>query len=95
MGNKEDFSLNAILAHECGHQLVFRHPKLSRWLQGKVTPLSEEALASLIGSLLVSDVDDHNNLTMKSICDVVNCGVETSRAHKLILSVRSVLEAIL
>lgn len=93
--NPNDFSLNAILAHECGHQLVFRHPKLSRWLQGKVTLPSEEALASVIGSLLVSDVDDHNALAMKAICDVMNCGVEKSRAHELVLKLRSVLEAIL
>lgn len=93
--NPDDFSLNAILAHECGHQLVFRHPKLSRWLRGKVSPLSEEALASLIGSLLVSDVSDHNDLAMKAIYDVMNCGVEQPRAQELILKMRSVLEAVL
>lgn len=91
----QDFSLNAILAHECGHQLVFRHPKLRRWLPGKISLISEEALASLIGSLLVSDVDDHNDLTMKAMCDVLNCGVEQARAQEVIIQMRSVLEAIL
>lgn len=93
--NPNDFSLNAILAHECGHQLVFRHPKLSRWLQGTISLVSEEALASLIGSLLVSGVGDHNDLTMKAICDVLNCGVERAHAEEVILKMRSVLEAIL
>ena len=91
----DDFSLNAILAHECGHQLVFRHPKLSRWLRGKISLLSEEALASLVGSLLVSNVDDHNALTMKAICDAMDRGAEQSRAEEVILKMRSVLEAIL
>src|SRR5437868_351072 len=29
-----DFSLDAIVAHECGHQLLVRHNRLSRFLSG-------------------------------------------------------------
>ncbi len=93
--NPNDFSLTAILAHECGHQIVARHATLKRWLRGELPIASEEVLASLIGSLLVSDVDDHNDLTMKAIYDVLSCGVDRSKAEKVILNLRSVLEAIL
>ena len=57
-----DFSLTAIVAHECGHQVAVRNSTLNRWLQGELTLVSEEVLASIIGSLLVFDVEDHNDL---------------------------------
>lgn len=93
--NPRDFSLAAILAHECGHQVAARHPTLKRWLRGELPLTSEEVLASVIGSLLVFEVDDHNDLTMKALYDVLRCGVERSHAEKVILNLRSVLEAIL
>jgi hypothetical protein len=43
-----DFSLRAILAHERGHQLLARHPRLSRRLSGS-SLAAEEVLASLLG----------------------------------------------
>lgn len=30
--NPEDFSLEAILAHERGHQLLARHPRIAKWV---------------------------------------------------------------
>src|SRR5947207_1094135 len=50
----EDFSLEAILAHERGHQLLARHPKISNRVKGRISAASEEILASLLGAMLCS-----------------------------------------
>src|SRR5438876_8094039 len=49
----DDFSLEAILAHERGHQLLARHPRLTRNLPRTWSGITEEIVASLLGSLLV------------------------------------------
>src|SRR5436190_7330879 len=46
----EDFSLDAILAHERGHQLLARHPRIARRIGGRVSVAGEEILASLLGA---------------------------------------------
>src|SRR5713226_8408091 len=50
----DDFSLDAIVAHERGHQLLARHPRLSRRLANRISPASEEILASILGALVCS-----------------------------------------
>src|SRR6266480_1656666 len=40
----EDFSLEAIVAHERGHQLVARDPRLARLLSGRMSRVGEEVL---------------------------------------------------
>ena len=57
--------------------------------------VSEEVLASLIGSLLVFEVDDRNDLAMKAIHDVIGCEVKCEKAKEVVMNLRSVLEAIL
>src|SRR5438445_2430051 len=47
-----DFSLLAIIAHERGHQLVARHPRLSVILTS-VSAAAEEVLASLFGAVVL------------------------------------------
>src|SRR5262245_22478004 len=47
----EDFSLRAMIAHECGHQILARHPRIARRVAG-VSESSEEILASLIGAMI-------------------------------------------
>src|ERR1051325_859835 len=44
----EDFSLEAIIAHERGHQILARHPRLAKLVAG-IPLVSEEILASLVG----------------------------------------------
>src|SRR5215218_4725064 len=50
--NPEDFSLAAILAHERGHQLLARHPRIAPRLGAGVSLAAEEVLASLLGSMV-------------------------------------------
>src|SRR6516225_10087488 len=48
-GNPGDFSLDAMIAHERGHQVLARNPRLARRVAG--LPLAaEEILASLVGA---------------------------------------------
>src|SRR5947207_14985415 len=37
----EDFSLDAILAHERGHQLLARHPRIAKRVRGRISAASE------------------------------------------------------
>src|SRR5262245_18874923 len=51
--NPDDFSLEAILAHERVHQVLVRHARIARSLGGRIiSPASEEVLASVVGASL-------------------------------------------
>jgi|SRR5579884_1858748 len=48
----DDFSLEAIIAHERGHQLVCRHKRLRRNMPDPMSEATEEVLASLVGAVI-------------------------------------------
>src|ERR1022692_569839 len=50
----DDFSLEAMIAHERGHQVVARHPRIAKRLTA-ISAASEEILASLLGSMFCQD----------------------------------------
>src|SRR5579859_5127140 len=64
--NPQDFSLAAILAHERGHQLLERHPKLAPMTKG-LSVGSDEIMASLIGSLIARQEEDRQMLYYKAL----------------------------
>jgi hypothetical protein len=47
----EDFSLAAMIAHECRHHILARHPRIAKRI-AEVSAASEELLASLLGAML-------------------------------------------
>jgi hypothetical protein len=47
----QDFSLEAMIAHERGHQILARHPRIAKRVAG-VSRASEEILASLLGAMI-------------------------------------------
>src|ERR1041385_1180004 len=57
----EDFSLEAMIAHECGHQLLARHPRIAKRVAG-ISDASEEILASLLGAMICTE--DTNCFTL-------------------------------
>src|SRR6266852_8117896 len=63
----DDFSLEAILAHERGHQLLARHRRLIRNLPPAWSGVTQEIVASLLGSLLVEDEKDQQDLLLKAL----------------------------
>ena len=90
-----DSSLKAIIAHECGHQVLFRNASIQARLPASLPLESEEVLASLIGFLLVTEIKDRDDLIMKAIFDELACGVPEDAAIPLAHDLRKVLERLL
>lgn len=91
----EDFSLEAILAHERGHQLLARHPRLTRNIPSTWSGATEEIVVSIIGSLLVETESDQQDLLMKAAFDANTLGVAPELAIRMIAELRGLLERIL
>ncbi|MCY2987693.1 MAG: hypothetical protein NTY19_07505 [Planctomycetota bacterium] len=88
----EDFSLEAIIAHECGHQRLLRDRALApigRKLGGGI---QEEVLASLIGSLLVGKIRDAEHLVWKATVDLATVGLTAAAAVRAIEQLRLLLK---
>ena len=89
-----DFSLAAMIAHERGHQLLFRNVVLER-MAAASNLVSEEILASLIGSLIVESEFDQLCLYGKAILDAQAGGMELVSADRLLRELRHMLEEVL
>lgn len=90
----EDYSLEAIIGHERGHQMLCRDPRLGR-LMMQLSQRTEEIVASLIASLLVSDLRDQRTLVAKAIGEAITRGLEATHAARLVGHVRSHLAKLL
>lgn len=91
----DDFSLEAILAHERGHPLLARHKRLTRNLPRTWSAISEEIVASVLGSLLVDEEKEKQNLLLKALFVAQTQGLEPEHAASLITELRAFLEQIL
>src|SRR2546425_340253 len=79
--NPEDFSLEAILAHERGHQILARHPRIAKRVAG-VSEASEEILASLLGAMICSDDSDRVMLLAKATAELLDRGQSADAANR-------------
>jgi hypothetical protein len=93
--NPDDYSLEAMIAHECGHQLLARHKRLLRNLPPEWSEVTEEIAASIIGSLLVESEKDQMDLFCKAIFDTDKQGMEVEHATALLTELRQLLEKVL
>jgi hypothetical protein len=91
----EDFSLEAILAHERGHQVICRDRRLSRNLPGDMSAVTEEVLDSLIGSIITKDPRAGDDLMLKGLFTLVERGMHPDEASRRVQDVLRYLEAIL
>ncbi len=91
----DDFSLEAMIAHERGHQLLARHRRLTRNLPRGWSGVSEEIVASLLGSLLVEVEKDQQDLLLKALFEAEKQGLDNDRASLLLMELRALLETIL
>lgn len=66
----DDFSLLAIVAHERGHQLLARHPRLTPRLAG-VSSAAEEVLASVLGALVLEPGSNRDALVAKAMAEML------------------------
>jgi hypothetical protein len=90
-----DFSLAAIIAHERGHQLLFRHPRLANRVSGQVSIAGEEILASLVGAVISADLNDRRMLAAKAAAELLSLGVSREHAARQIEQLWPLLRAIL
>lgn len=91
----EDFSLDAILAHERGHQLLARHPRIAARVAGRISPASEEILASLLGAMLCTAETDRDALVAKATVELLNHGEALDVATCRLQELWDLLEALL
>ncbi len=67
--NPDDFRLEALIAHECGHQRLLRAKNL-REVLAKFPEEFEEILASIVGSILLRDAESSQTLVWKATAEL-------------------------
>jgi len=90
----EDFSLEAMIAHEYGHQILARHPRIAKRVAG-VSQTSEEILASLLGAMLCHEDTDRVTLFAKAATELLDRGQRAEAANRQLQELWDVLEALL
>jgi hypothetical protein len=90
----EDFSLEAMIAHECGHQILARHPRITKRVVG-VSEASEEILASLLGAMICSDDSDRVTLYAKAAAELLDRGQSAEAANRQLQELWDLLGALL
>ena len=92
----EDFSLKAIVAHERGHQLLARHPRIAkRVAAASISAGSEEILASLLGAMLCAAGTDRDALVAKATAELLNPGEAFDVSTRRLQELWNLLEALL
>jgi PAS domain-containing protein len=82
----DDFSLEAMIAHEMGHQMLARHPLIARRVAGRISRDSEEILASILGALICKDAIDRHTLVDKAAVELLGYGVPDESVERQVLS---------
>jgi hypothetical protein len=90
----EDFSLEAMIAHECGHQILARHPRIARRVAG-ISAASEEILASLLGAMICDSDADRVTLFAKALAELLDRGQSAEPANRQLQALWDLLEALL
>jgi len=89
--NPDDFSLEAIVAHECGHQRLLRDRTLVSIGHRLAGGIYEEVLASLLGSFVVGESHDAEHLVWKATVDLASVGMSPEDAIRTIEDLRRLL----
>jgi hypothetical protein len=90
----DDFSLESMIAHECGHQILARHPCIAKRVEG-VSEASEEILASLLGAMFCKANDDRDILIAKATAGLLDRGQSAESANRQIQALWDLLKALL
>src|SRR5207248_4477136 len=89
----EDFSLEAMIAHERGHQILARHPRIAKRVAG-VSEASEEILASLLGAMICHDHTDRGTLFAKATAELLGHGRSAEATNRQLQELWDLLEAL-
>jgi len=90
----EDFSLEAMIAHECGHQILARHPRIAKRVAG-VSEASEEILASLLGAMICKEDTDRVALYAKATAELLDRGQSIEATTRQLQVLWELLETLL
>ncbi len=93
--NPHEFSLGAILAHERGHQLLARHPRIAERVAGRLSAASEEVLASLLGAMISPAQADRDTWVWKATAELLDHGVTPEAATMRLKELWDLLEPLL
>jgi len=91
----EDFSLAAIVAHERGHQLLARHPRIAKRVMGRISLGSEEILASLLGAMICRNETDRDALIAKAMVELLQHGESAEDATRRLQELWELFERLL
>jgi hypothetical protein len=86
-----DFTLEAIIAHECGHQRLIRSRNLRAVLAKFPGDKMEEVLASLVGSILLGESESWQPLVWKAAAELCQLGVHNDAAMRFTKRLRHIL----
>lgn len=93
--NPLEFSLEAIIAHERGHQLIVRHPRISKLVGSWLSLGSEEILASILGGMICREQRDRGDLYDKAIVELIPYVGSREVAYLRVMNLRDNLEKFL
>jgi hypothetical protein len=89
-----DVSREAMIAHERGHQILARHPRIAKRVAG-VSEASEEILASLLGAMLCDNETDHLALLAKATAELLERAQSAENASRQLQELMDLLVALL
>jgi hypothetical protein len=87
----DDFSLEALIAHECGRQRLIRNAGLRSVLAKFPGERLEEVLASLVGSLLLGESEAAQTLVWKATAELGELGMSAESTVHFIERMRLLL----
>jgi len=87
----DDFDLEAIMAHECGHQQLIRNPHLWKVMVKLSGERFEEILASLVGSLLLGESESAQMLVWKAAAELGQLNLTAANTVDYIERLRQLL----
>jgi len=90
----EDFTLEAMIAHECGHQILARHPRIAKRAVG-LSEESEEILASLLGAMMCKADADRVALLAKASAELLARGQTAESANRQLQDLWDLLERLI
>ena len=90
-----DFSLDALIAHECGHQQLVRNSALRTIVAKLPGERFEEVLASLVGSLLVGEPSSAQTLVWKATAELGQLRISPGNTVDFIERLRRLLRDLL
>jgi len=89
-----DFSLEAMIAHERGHQILARHTRIAKRVAG-ASQASEEILASLLGAMICNDDTDRLALLAKATAELLDRGQSAEKVSHQLRELTDLLGALL